>query len=343
MASLASYLAGAWSVEASPADPAAQSEPGDPEGPPEIRDEHVFAQVRLTLPATTALTVAGGRWTIRTAGLWSNSFSWSQTQAGEHPNDRRYLVDGETATADLTLTRGIGHGLDLSLRLPWRWRGGGHLDGLIEWWHSTFHLKTGSRDAFLRNAFRADGRTEQGNYFSWDGAVGTGLGNVEVAARRRLVAEPNGWAVALIGRLSLPSATGVFTPSTAGGLQLVATRRFARPFNLDLGVGGTVESTDEILGVNYEPVRGHAYAALAWRALPSVTLHLETDAATRLVSNVEHYPGTHWLVNATGALRLSRSLRMELGLTENILSQGCTTDVAFHLAVVGSGRGATRH
>jgi hypothetical protein len=310
------------------------AESPEPPGPPEIRDEHLFAQGRLTLPATTASTLADGRWSVRISGLWSNSFSWSQTTAGEHPSDRLYLVDGETATADLTVARGMGDNFDLAIRLPWRWRGGGHLDGFIEWWHETFHLKTGLRDQFLRNEFRAEGRTSSGAHFSWDDDAGTGTGNAEMAARWRFLVEPEGWSLALVGRVGLPTAGGVFTPSTAAGLQLVATRVFAHPFSLDAGVGGTAESAGHISGVSYEPLRAHAFAAVAWRAMRALTLHLETDAATRLVSNIAHYPGTHWMVNATGAIRLAPDLRMELGLTENIISQGCTTDVAFYFALV---------
>ena len=50
--------------------------------PLEIRDEHVLAQGRLTLPATGADPVGKGVTRVRLSYLWGNSFSWTQDVAG---------------------------------------------------------------------------------------------------------------------------------------------------------------------------------------------------------------------------------------------------------------------
>jgi hypothetical protein len=48
---------------------------------------------------------------------------------------------------------------------------------------------------------------------------------------------------------------------------------------------------------------------------------------------VDRYPGTHWLVNLGGRLDLGRRTTLDAFVTENIVSQLCTTDFALSLAV----------
>jgi hypothetical protein len=191
--------------------------------PFEIHDEHVLAQGRLTLPATTPDTVERGATRLRLSYLWGNSFSWTQDVPGESPKDRYFLIDGETRTLDVNVTHGLGDSFDLALRVPLRWRGGGSLDGFIDAWHRTFSflgVKDGDRPAFRRDAFRVEGLTTDRQPFSWDGAAGLGLGNAELAGRFRLRSDRT--AIALVGRLSLPTATDPFEGSFGGALQLVA-------------------------------------------------------------------------------------------------------------------------
>ena len=61
-----------------------------------------------------------------------------------------------------------------------------------------------------------------------------------------------------------------------------------------------------------------------------LSLLVETNAASRLVANVEKYPGTHWIVNLGGRLDLGRRTRLDFFLTENIISQQTTTDFAIY-------------
>src|SRR5262245_7982138 len=192
-------------------------------GPTELRDEHVLAQDRLTLPAFGPDTVGEGRWSVRTSLLWLNSFSWTQDVPGEHPGDRRFIVDGETRTLDLTVRHGLRDDLDVGLRLPVRWRGGGELDPVIDTWHRIFGLPDGNRRDFLRDRFRVDGLTTDRGAFSWDDETGTGLGNLEAESRWRFHdGGREGWTAALETRVAVPTGTGPFAGDGVGlGLQVV--------------------------------------------------------------------------------------------------------------------------
>jgi hypothetical protein len=314
--------------EAPPAPPAGR-------GPVEIRDDHLLAQGRLSLPAVAPRTVAAGRWSVETSLLWSNSFSWTQDVPGEDPADRRFLLDGETLTFAFTLRRGLGPHLDVGLRFPLQHRGGGILDGFIDAWHRLLRVEDAQRPAFHRNAFRIDGRTTDDAPFSWAEAAGTGLGDMELNARwRAFGGRTGGVSVAAIGRLSLPTATGPYDGSGLGaGGQVVLSTPLGRTTDLFLGAGMTVQDPGPVRAIEYERWRGHGFAAFEWRPWPRLSLLAETNAASRLVTNIASYPGVHWVVNVEGRFDLAPRLRLDLGLTENLMDQQSTTDLGLYFAL----------
>lgn len=311
--------------------------PPDPvrRGPSEIRDEHVLAQPRLTLPALSPATVARGEWSLTIATLWSNSFSWDQDVPGEAPGHRSFLLDAESFTVDATLRRGLRHDLDVGLRVPLRWRGGGILDGLIDAWHSALGLPSGNRPDFRRNAFRVEGTTTSGGAFYWTDLPGRGLGDLELQARWRFLDGGSSSAsLALVGRASLPTGTGPFAGNAAGAAgQLVLGAPISRRFDLYAGVGSSVQGRGPVRGIQYEPLRLQGFLAFEWRPWRRVSLVAETNAATRLVANIEKYPGTHWLLNVTGRIELAGRTRLDLGFTENLKDQLSTTDFALYAAL----------
>jgi len=307
----------------------------DARGPAEIRDEHLLAQPRLTLPPLSPVTVPVGRWSFEVGALFSNSFAWEQDVPGEHPATRSFLIDGEAHTLDLTVRHGLRSALDLSLRLPLRWRGGGVMDGLIDWWHATFSLPDGGRPLFPTNAFHVDGaRNDGGGRFSWDDETGTGLGDLELATRWRFAGRAEDGSAALVARASLPTGTGPFAGSgPAGGLQLVGRQPLGSSVDLYAGLGGTLQPRGPVRGIAYEPARLHGFFAIEWRPWRPFSLVAETNAATRLVENIHAYPGTDWLLDVSGRLQLGERTRLDLGFTENFKDQLSTVDFALYAGI----------
>jgi hypothetical protein len=320
-------------AEPAPSDPPSPSP--NRRGPVEFRDEQLLAQPRLTLPAVSPATVPPGCWSLRVAALWSSSFSWEQDVPGEMPNDRSFLIDGEALTLDATVRRGLTPRLDIGVRLPFRWRGGGALDGLIDAWHRLWKVAKGNRPDFLKNAFRIEGRLSDGTPFSWSERAGSGMGDVELETRWRFAdGGAHGASAALVGRLSLPTATGPFSGSGVGaGGQLVVDTPLGDAFDLYLGAGATVQDPGPPGGVEYETGRAHGFMALEWRPSRHVSLVAETNLATRLVANIDRYPGTHWLVDVAARVDLGSKAMLDLGFTENIASQQATTDFALLVAL----------
>jgi hypothetical protein len=306
-----------------------------PRGPAEVRDGHVLAQPRLTLTAVSPHTTRPGAWALQVSTLWSNSFSWAQDVNGETPRDRRFLLDGETLALDLQVRRGLGANLDAGIRVPVLGRGGGTLDGFIDWWHRVAHAPDGDRPRFLTDAFRVEGITTDRTAFSWSDRTGFGLGDVEVEARYRIRDGASGSpSAALVGRVSLPTGTGPFQGGgLGGGAQLVADLPLSASFDLYGGLGFTAQDPGPVDGLEFAPLRAAAFLAVEWRPWHRFSLVAETNAASRLVLNIDRYPGTHWLVNVTGRIDLGTRTRLDLGFTENIWSQLTTTDFALYAAL----------
>jgi hypothetical protein len=220
------------------------------------------------------------------------------------------------------------------VRLVAHGRSGGTLDSFIDAWHRLAHVPDGKRPSFVRDAFRVEGLTTGGVPFSWSPYDGWGLGPLEIDSRWRVVdgggSDPS---VALVARLLLPTGTGPYAGGGFGaGGQLVVDVPLARRFDLFTGLGVTAQDP-AVRGIEYETARLHGYLALEWRVARWLSLVADTNAASRLVSNIDRYPGTHWMVDLGGRMDLGARTRLDVFVTENILSQLSTTDFGIYLAV----------
>ena len=302
-------------------------------GPVAIHDEHLLAQLRFTQTALSPDTLGRGRWSIATAFLWSNSFSWTQDEIGETPFDRRFLIDGETRTLDLSLARGLTDAVDVGLRLPFRWRGGGVLDGLIETWHRIGGFPNNSRQRFARDALRVLGRTPDGRPAGWAGEAGAGLGRVELDARFSPW-RGGGWRAGLVGRMALPTGGGAY--SAAGldaGLQAVAARALGTRFDFYLGAGAAFFGQRSLEGIEYARARTSGYLVVEWRPGGRISLLAELSAASRLVTGLAAYDGAATYLRLGAKWDLSPRLALEGGFSENLLGQQVTTDFGVFLGL----------
>jgi hypothetical protein len=317
--------------------PARPAPASDPHGPIEVREEWLLAQTRLTLPATSPDTLPAGHTRLRLEGDWGNDFGWRQDQLGESPLERLFLIDGEHRTVALAVVRGIAPRVDVGVRLPLHWRGGGILDGMIDGFHArtaAFGVKDNGRPSFERNQLRVLGRRADMAPIEWTGASGTGLGNLELSARLGLTGSSQPWRTAVLGRLTLPTGTGTFRASGLDlGAQLLAAHRLGGAAHLYLGAGGSYYSDRERQGISYPPFRAYGFLAAEWRFAERWTVLLQTDAASRLVTDVADYPGIQWYLRL--ALRRSAlgPLGVYAGFSENIKHQQATVDFAVFAGV----------
>jgi hypothetical protein len=303
-------------------------------GPFPSRDEWMLAQPLLTLPATSPDPLARGQIEARLDGDWGSDFAVVGGSAIALSNPS-YFVDGEHRSGALTVRRGFGRGFTLGVRASLLWRGSGALDGIIDFWHRTFDLPDGGRSLFPDDRFGVTTRDLRGRALIWQGATGTGLGNLELEANEVLLGRDNanGWRAAAVARLSAPTATGPFDAGSAAGLQLVAARPLGGRTNVYLGVGATVSSRTEVLGLEYERFRPQGFLSFEGRLTRGWSAIVQLDVASRLVTNVEDYPGTTAYLRVGSKFGLGRRWMLEGGITEGVRHQEAITDFGVFAAL----------
>lgn len=303
-----------------------------PRGPVEKRDEWILAAPHLTLPAFSPDPLPKGEWRVHFHIDRGSDFGFDQLGPAENPIDRRFLVDGEHQTTELGARYGLFPRLNVGIRVPVHWRGGGFMDSIIDWFHeagSGIGFLDNGRPAFRQDLYRAEGRDSAFNAISWNDKRGTGLGNIELDAMWNFV-QPccrSDWRAALVTRVALPTGTGPYdTDSVDLGLQVAVAKQVGRRWDLYAGLGGTWFSETELDGIEYEDLRWHFFAAIEYHLSRSISLVVETDWAPRLVKNLAAYPETTGYINLSGRWDITRCLELEIGFTENLADQQSTVD-----------------
>jgi hypothetical protein len=302
-------------------------------GPLETREEWLLAQPHLTLPALSPDPLLEGATRVRLDGDWGSDFAWRWRFPGDF-EDLRFIVDGEHRTMGIEVRRGVTPSLTLGARLAVQWRGGGILDGVIEWWHSVVRLPGNARSAFPRGQFRVEAEHRGEPAVSWDTRAGTGLGRAELSAQWALSRRASGWRTAVVGRLALPSGTGPFAAGGVdAGAQLLAARRLGSTFDVYVGAGGTFLGQPFLDGIDYVRLRPHGFLVLEWRPGWRWSLLAEASGAGRLARNLDAYPDLHAYLKLGSKVDLSRGWRIEGGFLEGIKNLQATTDFGIFAGV----------
>lgn len=304
-------------------------------GPIESRDEFLLAQPRLTLPATSPDAVGRGRTVLRVAGDWGSDFGAQVVRIG-NANYSTFFVDDEHRSASLQASRGVSDRLTVQARLPVLWRGGGILDGLIDWWHRLTHLPDGNRPQFPHGQFGLLMVEGAGKPLRWRPRQGSGLGGLELGARWSSAARSSGWTAALEARAQLPTATGAYVGvSPQVGAQALAARTLGRAADVYLGFGATTgPGAAGVNKVEYATVRPQGFVAFEWRPGSRISLLVETTVAGRLIENIWQFPGRHVNLRMGAKLDVGRAWRLEGGFTEGLVPQHATPDFGVFAGVV---------
>lgn len=320
----AAALALGFPSHARPADPAGPAPVR--RGPLEARDQWMLAQPRLTLPAMTPDPLGAGETRVSVDVAWGNDFGFERPLASGGPDD--FLIDGEHRTLSLDVRRGLTPALTVGVRVPVRWRGGGIMDGVIDWFHEVTGLPGGARALFPTDRLRVEGHDPRRRPVRWEGRPGTGLGNAELMGHWAFwPSARHASSAALVVHAALPTGTGTFAGGGAeAGLQVVAARTLGRSFDVYTGGGGTVYARETVAGIDYAPVRGQGFVALEWRPARRWSIVAEVDASTRLVRNLVRYPGWQGYLRMGAAVDVGRRWRLTGGFEEGIKSQQAATD-----------------
>lgn len=308
--------------------PAASAQSPARRGPLDVREEWLLAQQRLTLPALSPDPLARGTSELRVGVDWGSDWGLRGPDG-----DLAYLVDGEHRTLSVAARRGVTGRLTVGVRAPLHWRGGGVLDGVIDWWHRFSGLPDNDRFLYPTRRFRVEGRDRDGRPLAFTGRPGTGLGNLEASALWALRPDPDGVALSLVARADLPTGTGPYASAGAhGALQFVAAVPVVHGLDLYSGLGATLATEGERDGIRYEKERLHGFLVLEWRPGRRLSLLVEANGSSRLVTNVTAYRPFQLHLRIGAQLDLGSGTRLEAGFVEGLSIQN-TTDFGVQAAL----------
>ena len=189
------------------------------------------------------------------------------------------------------------------------------------------------------------GRDDRGRRIRWSGE-GTGIGRLELQMRRSILGsgDVSRARAGVVGSIALPTGTGPFVaPGLGFGAQLVAALPIARSWAAYGGAGATFETERRIEGLEYERARAHGFLAVEWQSGQHWGLMAETNAASRLVTNLARYPALEWYLRLSARLNLASGWSLECGIAEGLSNQQATTDFGIQAGLVrrlGTRRGA---
>lgn len=302
----------------------------DARGPLHAREAWLPALAILT-PSATAADASSE---IRLELSWGSDFNERRGLVGVTPATL-FLVDGEHRGAHLTVRRRVrGGAFTLGARTGLLWRGGGVLDGVIDWWHDLLGFPDSGRSLYPGGRLRVELRrpSDPREVVPWPGRPGTGLAPLELSARRR---GPRGerWRTALELRVLLPTSTGAFPESTAAlDVQALARRRLGARSDLHLGLGLLGQEEREVEGLAYRRLRGHGFVAFEWRPFRRWSFVAQLEGASRLLTDAVRLPGLHTYLRLGAKVDVGR-LVLEGGFSEGLVAQDATNDFAIFLSL----------
>lgn len=299
-------------------------------GPLLLRSQSPFNLLQLTPTPLPPVTVERGRFVPGVLESWNNYFDVDP--------GGRYLIDAET----LSLTFGAGYGitdaLDVSVSLPVTYRGGGFLDGFVEWFEGRVGAANRSRRDYPRDQLLVLVHGEDGKTYRLAGdASGWGLEDGSATVRYQVsrgsattpavlagfgVKLPMGREHALHSSGGVDVEAGVSVGQRLGRFHLYGTASLMR------------HSRSEVLGIRLRSAQWSLASALEYRASPRTSYLLQALVTSPSAEEFGGFARPTYEI-AFGFKRvLSRELLLEASVLENLFVFDNSPDVGFHLGLV---------
>lgn len=314
------------------ADAAAESIslPWDDRAPFVVRDQNPLL-AGLGLPSTMPSRLSHGL----SGGI---DLYWGSTALMQESGNEAMLVDAETREARLTLQGTITDRIGWHVQLPYRYTGGGNLDGFIDSWHDTFGLPEGARP--LLSSDQIDiiyvrSGTRRMNIRS----SSSGLADIHAALGFEVYGAPDS---ALLAWLNIKLPTGDADKLTGSGatdasLSLTGRHRLSDRWSLFGQAAGTWLGDGDLLSQQQRSVVWSGMAGVSVATWRGLSLKAQIDAHTAAYDSNLDFFGEAVVLTVGGDYRFESGWRLDLGVSEDLAVEH-SPDVVFLLSVTNGPR-----
>jgi hypothetical protein len=324
-------------------------------GPLRIRDQFLPGMGYLALDPESADVLRVGDWQIDLVETVTNTFAHSasvrlalEDRASRQPvtidffralvqtgtPSNYFQLDGEVYRTALSIRRGVAPRLQAGITLPILTFRGGHLDGSIEAFHSTFRLGQHGRKGSFRDLYRIYIRTPDMEIYREESAA-TSLGDISLSLKYDLRPGSGLTYLSVEGSLKLPTGPAsdlIGSGSVDLGMQALFSKYYRRAC-IHGSAGVLVLGRHDLLDLPSQTLLagmiGYEHAFLSSRSalIAQLTLSespfksLNLDELASMSNQISL--GLKWAFNPRSVLFLA--------LTENIAHFDNTADLGFHL------------
>lgn len=294
-----------------------------------VRDQNpLLAGFGLPAPMPTGLRDSPARsWNSRL------DLSWGSTALIQQSGSEILLVDAETREARLTLQAPISRRFSFQLQLPYRYTGGGSLDGFIDSWHDAFGLPEGARSGLPSDDINITYVRDRYRQLSLTSSV-SGLADVQASLGYDLVASKDSGLTAWLD-VKLP--TGDADELTGSGATdvsfiLAGERRLDDSWSAFAQAAVTRLGEGDLLAYKQRSVVWSGLAGLSGRVWRGLSLKAQIDAHTAAFDSDLDFLKEAIVLTVGGDYRFASGWRVDVGVSEDIAVEQ-SPDVVFLFGV----------
>lgn len=320
-------------------------------GPVRIRSQFLLGVGFLYLEPSSAAVIESDEWQIDLVQSVTNT--WVGSNALERPIEARerrepvtlselqgftpgraiYFADGELYITSLSIRRGLGHRLQLSVDVPLVNFRGGFMDQMIKEFHDSFGFDQGGRLDVPQDQYTVYFRDQEDRELFRTVAPSSGIGDVAIGLKGAFGAHSGRWHFAWEGMAQFPTGDEedlYGNGETDFGVQLAAAR-FGHHHCLHLGVGAVYLGGSEAFHLDEELLLG---GSIAWEhalgSSASFVAQVQVSESPFRDSGVEQLDDEQYLVDLALKRAFNDQAVFFFAVSENFVNFSNAADFGAH-------------
>jgi len=281
----------------------------------------------LPKPVPARLPAAG-------SGRFTFDVNWSNSAVLESSDDYDFTLDAESLEARLRLEHAVGSKWAAMIELPWRYLGGGSLDGFIENWHDLFGLPQGPRRKMPKDRLLIDYQQGGETLLHVDDS-GSGIADIPIGVGYQAHAsEQRAVGAWLTVKLPVGDSDDLLGSGAIDvALSIAGETRLAEQWLLFGQVDAVWLGDGDILPQYQDSFAWAALAGVSWNAWRTLDLTVQFQANSQVFDlPVDGLSGDAVILSYGGSYRATGGWRFDFGMSEDI-QVDASPDATFYFAV----------